>query len=419
MELQSQHKQKSFQSQTPTRFDAIQGTIHVIDVHSLPGIYKQHNLWHNEIFKRRNELISWANSSGAGKLFHSIIKQNSLNEHLSAQDLLTLMPTKANEELVKSLKNNPGNHQARLQLVNNICKAEADFGIEAYRDNLFQALLPLSVGYCSTDSFQTIVAAYQTYLNHLRRDLQKKKHMMEQQAKIADGETQQEHLNYLKHLETNNKVLQMLFELSRSKEVRQFESSPFYLYDVYLSVNKAASIRKQYKDTQTPLSKEPRKIVANLEQLLNISRFFPVLYALAIEDIKKLQQKYPERLLSYIILGRIYMQATHLAIMRHLSGEEQCIPLVKQFLHASLEAYGKGKRFVVGDKGSEKLRNMLLREYTNTAMQLFKYSSALRVPPSVMSKILTICEDNMDRMQSDKDEDALLFRQVQTALSSI
>ncbi len=417
-ELQSQLKQKSAGANKSVRLDVVQGTIHVIDIQCLPGVFKKQNIWSSEIRRRRNELMEWVNASGTNKIFRSIIKTSTGNPRLDGRELQRHIKTKTSEEHVKTLRTNPGLISPRLSLVQSINRADVNFNIEVYRDNLFHALVPFTLGFCSTQVWNTFVSTYQVYLEKLRRALERKKSAVEKQIQQSDDEERARNEEYMRHLEVNAKVLKRLLEFSKRKEAQQFDVAPFYISDLYHSESRAKAKRKAMGDAKTPVDTR-QHVLTKMEGLMEAVKFFPILYSWAVDQMQQLVKDDSENLFGYIIQGRMQMQSTRLAMVLQKSGEKECLPIVKRTLHSCLEAYGKGKKHVTKSETLDDFSKVLLREYSNASLFLFNLRGPLRVPPTVMFQLMKVSEDNTTLLGDSEEDDMDLIYKVQNALDEI
>ncbi|MGK5092845.1 hypothetical protein WDW89_12620 [Deltaproteobacteria bacterium TL4] len=401
-------KQNSTQSQKTVGIGPIRGKINPQDIQIIPGVYKVHNIWNAEIQRRVTEIEKWSKMSTQDKTSSQTMRHIEPYEknQIAGIALQKYLDTPDNRAHIRGLLKNPYSIFDRLALVESV-ELEHDLPIELYRENLFQAIIPLVMGYCSTKSWNLFIRVYLTYLEKMKQLVQ------ESLVASKPGENQTEG----SQLQIILKLLTTFKELALSKDVQKLEITTFHLSDLNNTLQDAALIRQKMNDPDSVELFDKKNIINELGKLLNAMRFIPLLHPFVIEITRQLKAKYPSYLLSYIFAGRVYMQAMGIAVIIHANGQKGYLQLLKNNLMICLETYGQGKKFL--GSSVSKQGAILLKEYAILALHAYNLRATLKIPKDVTLTILTMGIKNLERLETSDPEYTKLNANLREALISI
>lgn len=375
---------------TLAEIDPKQGISHVkVDVQdmgNIPGITRH---WHYDIERRKKEINQLKNQNFIQRV-SQLITSRQINSEATGEEMYSFNPTKGSRKLVETLKSEPDNMNARLELVSIVGKSGRDqsngvfrsfvgkngrdLSLEVFRTLLLQATTALSLGQMSTAGLQVALWVQTTYLTEL---FSKCKEQIEKLERKLQGTGDRSYRTPI--LESIIKIKSNLFIVSALLKKGAAAMGTQSSFSTTISIDEL----NDYLIDDKKKKELDEKLYNKYSELMLIVRFMPLLHNESNKYIDLLTRIDQTRPLPYFLKARIGMNMMHFWVSVYEAGrhDDTIIKQVQEEFKEVYHQYGLAVQRVGVNPKSQNDFTILI-EYANTVHYFYKTSvNVLGVKP--------------------------------------
>lgn len=297
------------------------GKIDISDVLQIPGMSKH---WHFEIENRKKEVQDYLNQGFMQRAMSMLAKTKQSWPRATGEEIAKLHPTKQAVELVNSLKKDPTDMLARLELVSIVGKSSREFALETYRALYLQAVHACCYGKVSTVGLQIVLWAQEMYCSKLSHKCRSEAGVLA--GKLADNQRNPESIyaqfadlirDRIKLMSRNYNILQLYL-----KHFAKAKSSIIGNVNAVFEFNEVTSyiLDDELGSRRRDKEEHKKKLVKKINQVVLLLRYIPLLFNETDRLLKHFQKVDMNNPVYHLLKARLSMSELVLRVARHEGG---------------------------------------------------------------------------------------------------